>query len=153
MAGTTTDTPEIKIHQDELDVIDDGNLPFSLPLELTVRDRETIAALWQHEEGGPREQFALEALKIGMLALRQASGALDATLIRQEAGAWLKNIEAMLREHQTLSRERLAERSTAMHLRMSSASSSSGTPKPWETSQLRPAVKLASSATARSAIV
>ena len=49
-----------------------ADFPFRLPLEITVEDADTIAELCQHAEGEERERFALSALRIGVLALRQA---------------------------------------------------------------------------------
>ena len=46
----------------------------ALPLELTVVDRDTIDELLSYEAGADRELFALNALRIGVLALRQARG-------------------------------------------------------------------------------
>mgnify|MGYP003444329320 CR=1 FL=1 len=43
---------------------------FGLPLELKVLDREVIDALMLHAEGPPRDEFALRALRIGVLALK-----------------------------------------------------------------------------------
>lgn len=49
-----------------------------LRLVLCISDPEVGHELAQHEEGPEREAFARQALRIGILALRQASGALDA---------------------------------------------------------------------------
>lgn len=59
-------------------------LPYSLVVELTVDDSDTIAELMRHAEGDEREQFAARALRIGVLALRQARGAIDGDAIRRE---------------------------------------------------------------------
>ena len=55
-----------------------------LELELTVVDRETIEDLLAYPAGADRERFALDALRIGVLALRQARGRVDADLIQRE---------------------------------------------------------------------
>ena len=47
----------------------EGHLPFGLPLELKVDDPDTIRELVTFREGEPRERFALNALRIGVLAL------------------------------------------------------------------------------------
>ena len=57
---------------------DDGRLPFGLALELRVDDHDTIRELLAFHEGEPRDRFALNALRIGVLALRQARGQIDA---------------------------------------------------------------------------
>ncbi|REJ87780.1 MAG: hypothetical protein DWQ34_24360 [Planctomycetota bacterium] len=82
-------------------------LPFSLPLELTVRDTEVIAALWEYADGDAREEFALRALRIGVLALQQAQGQIDAGAVRQEGERLLKNVEGALEKHQQLLNERM----------------------------------------------
>ena len=46
----------------------EGRLPFGLPLELTVNDPDTIRELLTFHEGEPRERYALNALRIGVLA-------------------------------------------------------------------------------------
>lgn len=81
--------------------------PFSLPLELTVTDDDVVAALWAHPEGPPRDEFALRALRIGVLALKQAQGQIDATSVRQEGERLLQNVERALQQHQQLLNERL----------------------------------------------
>ena len=60
------------------------DLPFAIDLELRVEDRDVIAALVNYPDGPPREEYALEALKIGVLALRRASSALDGEFIQRE---------------------------------------------------------------------
>lgn len=83
-------------------------LPLSLPLELTVRDPETIAELWAYPEGEPREEFALKALRIGVLALKQARGQLDGDLVRREGDRLLALLQSRLEEHARTVHERTA---------------------------------------------
>ena len=49
----------------------------SFVLTLVVEDPEVIAELEKREEGHARSQLALTALRIGILALRQAQGRVD----------------------------------------------------------------------------
>ncbi len=56
-------------------------LPFAIDLELCVEDRDVIAALVEFADGPERNDYALEALKIGVLALRRASAAMDGEFI------------------------------------------------------------------------
>jgi hypothetical protein len=86
---------------------DHAELPFAVELELHVTDRETIAELVAHAEGGPRDEFALEALKIGVLALRRASSALDGEFIRRETDRLLEGLAGQLTQHANSARERL----------------------------------------------
>jgi len=83
------------------------NLPFSLPLELTVQDEDTIQELLNYTEGDEREQFALKALRIGVLALRQARGEIDAERIRRESERLLESLDRTLDRHACLINERV----------------------------------------------
>ena len=83
------------------------DLPFALPLELTVRDAGTIAELCTYPDGEEREQFALQALRIGVLALKQARGQIDADLVRRESERLLHTLQSRLGEHASLMDERL----------------------------------------------
>lgn len=79
----------------------------SLALELLVRDREVIDALLEHRDEGDREQFALDALRIGVVALRHASGRLDAEMLRRETTQLLTTLGEKLEHHAQSSHERL----------------------------------------------
>jgi hypothetical protein len=80
----------------------------ALLLELTVTDRDTIDALLGYEAGSERELFALNALRIGVLALRQARGRMDADLIQRETGRMLSGLQEQLAAHASQMNERLA---------------------------------------------
>lgn len=87
-------------------------LPDELSLTLTVRDREVIEALLEHEagadgRGGDREQFALDALRIGVVALRHASTRLDADLLRRETSQLLSTLGQTLERYSHTTREQL----------------------------------------------
>jgi hypothetical protein len=86
----------------------DGDLPFSLPLDVTVRDRDTIAELCRYPEGEDRDHFALNALRIGVLALKQARGQVDVDAVRREGEQLIKSIQGRLDQHATLMQDRLA---------------------------------------------
>lgn len=79
--------------------LDGDRLPYSMSIELVVKDRETIAELHRHAEGQTRNQFALDALRIGVLALRQARGQLDVDLIQRETERMLGNLANRLEDH------------------------------------------------------
>ena len=85
-----------------------ADLPFRLPLELTVEDPDTIAELCQHAEGEERERFALCALRIGVLALRQARGQVDGEQIRRQTDYLLQALEGQLGQHAELVHNRIA---------------------------------------------
>jgi hypothetical protein len=85
----------------------DHDLPFAIDLELHVEDRDVIAALVRYDDLQEREDFALEALKIGMLALRRASTALDGEFIQRETTRLLDSMRDKLDQHAQSAHERL----------------------------------------------
>ena len=86
------------------------DLPFSLTLELSVHDQDVIAELCGLPEGSTRDEFALKALRIGVFALRQARGQLDAEVIRRECNRLLSGMEGKLDEHAKTIHDRLGTR-------------------------------------------
>lgn len=78
-----------------------ATIPYSLTLQLTVRDPDSIDALQQFEAEEAREQYALTALQIGVAALRQAQGRLDADAVRRESDRMIASLDGQLREHAT----------------------------------------------------
>ena len=80
----------------------------SLGLQLTVVDRDTIDDLLAYAAGDERDQFALNALRIGVLALRQARGRVDADLIQRETQRMLSGLERQLSTHASQMQEKLA---------------------------------------------
>jgi hypothetical protein len=82
-------------------------LPFGLPLELRVEDRDVIAELEKYAEGPDRDEFALEALKIGVLALRRASAAMDGEFIQRETTRLLETLRRQLDDHARTAHDRL----------------------------------------------
>src|ERR1035441_1305900 len=56
----------------------------SLVLNLVIDDPEVVTDLKKRDEGRPRNSFAVSALRIGILALRQAEGNVDAETVRNE---------------------------------------------------------------------
>lgn len=54
-------------------------------LELTVTDRDVIEELQKHSDPSERDEFALAALRVGILAIKQASGVIDSRAIREES--------------------------------------------------------------------
>lgn len=84
-------------------------LPLSLPLDLVVTDPESIAELYSYPEGELRDEFIRKALRIGVLALRQARGQIDADLIRREGDYLLKALQNRFEEHARTVHERTAQ--------------------------------------------
>jgi hypothetical protein len=68
-------------------------IPFSLPLELTVTDPEVITELFAKQEGWERDDYALGALRLGVLALCQARGQIDVNAVKHEGDRLLGNVQ------------------------------------------------------------
>lgn len=85
-----------------------GEFAAPLLLDLSVEDPDTIAELCLHAEGRERERFALSALRIGVLALRQARGQVDGAEIRRQTDHMLLALQSQLKEHAALVHDRLA---------------------------------------------
>ncbi len=77
----------------------DGGPPEPLALELLVTDGDCLAALLEYPAGEARDQFALAALKIGVLALRFSGGRLDGEFIRRETARLLEGMQQRLGRH------------------------------------------------------
>ena len=71
----------------------------ALELALSVTDRDTVDELVSYPAGEERELFALHALRIGVLALRQARGRIDADLIQRETQRMLSGLQGQLTAH------------------------------------------------------
>lgn len=82
--------------------------PAATELRLRVTDRDVLAELAKHPAGAARDEFALEALKIGVLALRRASTQLDGDIVQREMKAMLASLRQQLDEHARGAHERLA---------------------------------------------
>jgi hypothetical protein len=70
--------------------------PRLLRLELVVTDTDSITELTAHEEGADRTDYALSALRIGLLSLRHARGQIDAESIRREGERLLADLRQAL---------------------------------------------------------
>ena len=72
----------------------------SVKLHLDVSDPDLYAELSKREEP-ERSEFALAAMKIGVVALRQAQGQVDAGQIRDAGERMISGMEAAFQRHQT----------------------------------------------------
>ncbi len=81
--------------------------PDRLPLHLTVTDRDTIDELASYTNLDEREHFALNALRIGVLALRQARGRVDGDVIQRETQRMLAGLQTQLTAHASAVNEKL----------------------------------------------
>jgi hypothetical protein len=75
--------------------------PQSVSLELIVSDHDCVAELFQKSEGRERDEYALTALRIGLLALRHARGQIDAEAVRREGEMLLGDLQHALQQSRT----------------------------------------------------
>jgi hypothetical protein len=80
-----------------------------LDLRLRVEDREMIADLEAFPDGRERTTFALNALRIGLLALKQARGRIDADAVRTEGEKILASLSGALKSHEELLNRQVKE--------------------------------------------
>ncbi|HLK36335.1 MAG TPA: hypothetical protein VKU41_06250 [Polyangiaceae bacterium] len=66
-----------------------------LPLSLDVSDPDVLAELGRRD-GDERTRYALAALRIGVLALRTASGQIDAVSVREAGNALIAEVRELL---------------------------------------------------------
>jgi hypothetical protein len=64
-----------------------------------VEDQELIAELTRFPEGSEREAFALAALRIGLLTLKQAQGRIDSELVARETDRLSEKVTGVLKEY------------------------------------------------------
>lgn len=76
-------------------------LPTCVRLTLTIREPEVVLELNRFEDGTEQEQFALSALRVGVLALRQASGVVDANAVRAEGERLVGSVRELLSANTT----------------------------------------------------
>lgn len=68
----------------------------SLLLSLVVTDNETVAELLERADGRERDEYALTALRIGVLSLKHARGQIDADAVRREGERLLTDLQSAL---------------------------------------------------------
>ncbi len=81
------------------DDVREDDAPASLELHLQVRDPDLVSALSRLREGRERDEFALAALRIGVLSLEHARGAVDARTVREEVEQLLDALGTALTGH------------------------------------------------------
>lgn len=75
--------------------------PATLKVDIEVTDPETVEALIVHAEGRERNEFARQALKIGVIALRHAQGQIDVDAVRREGERLVRDLAGALDVHKT----------------------------------------------------
>ncbi len=68
-------------------------------LDLLVTDREVVGELARRPDPHERDDYARSALKVGVLAIRQASGAVDTRAIHDEGERLIQSMRQALKEH------------------------------------------------------
>lgn len=79
---------------------DDDNLK-PMILELLVSDPDSLRELLQKGEGRERDEYALAALRIGLLSLRHARGQIDAEAVKHEGKRLLADLKHALEQSRT----------------------------------------------------
>lgn len=77
-------------------------------VELEITDPESAVALISYPAGRQRDEFARQALRIGILSLRQAQGAIDGEKIRNEGERLLGELSSRLGRFQELTETNLS---------------------------------------------
>ncbi len=80
-----------------------------LTLELELTDSDVVAELQKFPEGRERDNFAQTALRIGVLALRQARGTLDANVVEKECDRLMTVLQTRLDQHGQLLDQQLTK--------------------------------------------
>lgn len=78
-----------------------------LYLHLSITDPEIAAALTEAGEGRERQEFALSALRIGILSLKVARGTVDGATVRGEGDRLLSMLDERLKAHRQVLDEAL----------------------------------------------
>ncbi len=85
------------------------DLPLTLPIELVVHDAEVIAAICGYAEGEERHRFVERALRVGVLALKSASGEVDTERIQRETERLVTTLSHQFHEHNRTIHDGVAE--------------------------------------------
>lgn len=77
----------------------DSRITNRIMLHLTVTDPDVCSELRSREDEEERSRYALAAIRIGVQAMRQASGVIDAVSVREEGGRIVQSLREVLVEH------------------------------------------------------
>jgi hypothetical protein len=83
-------------------------MPRLVRLELVVTDSDSICELVQHEEGADRDEYALSALRVGLLSLRHARGQIDVESVKHEGDRILADLRQALELNRSQMNQSLA---------------------------------------------
>jgi hypothetical protein len=80
----------------------------SVVLALEVSDPDVLSELRRHPEGVERDKHALAALRVGVIALRAATGQVDAASVREAGRVLVADVRELLSARTTEMHERIA---------------------------------------------
>ena len=72
-----------------------------MELHLRISDSDLLSELSAYGEGKDRDEFAISAMKIGTIALRQAQGRIDGDTVRHEGELFIESMGHALDKHQS----------------------------------------------------
>lgn len=90
------------------DVEDSVSFVAGIRIELEISDPESASALISHPQGRQRDEFIRQALRIGVLSLRQAQGVVDGDKIRNEGERLLTELATRLAHFQQVTETKLS---------------------------------------------
>ncbi len=79
-----TITESISRHETPFSALSASDMPDLVHLDLWLRDADLVQPLLEYPEGRERDEFIRRALRIGILALRQAQARIDTDSVRRE---------------------------------------------------------------------
>ena len=82
-------------------------MPSGIPLELLVTDQDCVKELASRPEGHDRDEYALGALRVGLLSLRHARGQLDTDAVKREGDRLLGDLKNALESYRAQLHEQL----------------------------------------------
>jgi hypothetical protein len=77
-----------------------GTTQDAIHLDFWVREPDAVAALSARPAGRERDDYSRNAVRIGILALHQAQGYLDADMVRSEGERLIASLETRFQDHQ-----------------------------------------------------
>jgi len=90
------------IKTESLHAVDAATAGLDVHLDLMVSDRETVVELLKYKAKSARDEYALSAMKVGVLAIRQACGVVDAQSIQEECQKFIGVVGETLNSHSEL---------------------------------------------------
>lgn len=75
------------------------DVPRTLSLQLVISDTDSIAELLAHSEGRNRDEYAIAALRIGLLSMKHARGQVDADAVKRESDRMLSDLRTALESY------------------------------------------------------